>query len=213
MEEVRRRERWPCNFSNCEIVSVQSLDCIHAFFDSNMQSRSGYTPIATCSPKNFSLATSFGAEHVFDYSDPETASNVRKLTGNKLRYALDCITDKDSIALCYAAIGRMGGRYASLERCPEELQTRKAVQAKFVYALEIFGKPISLGKGYDSEGSAELYEFAVGWYQVFQGLMDEAKLRAHPVQLLDGGFEGVQEAIKLLRTGSVSGKKLVSLLE
>lgn len=178
-----------------------------------MQSRSGYTPIATCSPKNFSLAKSFGAEHVFDYSDPETANVIRKLTGNKLRHALDCITDKDSVALCYAAIGRMGGKYASLELCPEELQTRKAVQAKFVYALEIFGQLISLGKGYDSEGSAELYEFAVSWYKVFQGLMDDGKLRAHPMQLLEGGFEAIMEGIKLLRTGSVSGKKLVCFVE
>lgn len=180
---------------------------------SNAQSRSGYTPIATCSPKNFPLAKSFGAEHVFDYSDPETANGIRKLTGNKLRYALDCITDKDSVVLCYAAIGRMGGKYASLELCPEELQTRKAVQAKFVYALEIFGQPISLGKGYDSEGSAELYEFAVSRYRMFQEVMDDGKLRAHPVQLLEGGFEGIVEGIKLLRTGSVSGKKLVCFLD
>lgn len=178
-----------------------------------MQFRSGYTPVATCSPKHFSLAKSYGAEHVFDYSDPEAASSIRKLTGNKLRYALDCITDKDSVALCYAAIGRMGGKYASLERCPEELQTRKAVQARFVYALEIFGLPISLGKGYDSEGSAELYDFAVGWYRVFQGLLDEGKLRPHPVQLLEGGLEGVMEGIKLLRTGCVSGKKLVCFVQ
>lgn len=178
-----------------------------------MQSRSGYTPIATCSAKNFSLAKSYGAEHVFDYSDPEMANSIRKLAGNKLRYALDCITDKDSVALCYATIGRMGGKYASLELCPEGLQTRKAVQAKFVYALEIFGQPISLGKGYDSEGSAEIYEFAVSWYKVFQGLMDDGKLRAHPVQLVEGGFEGVKKGIKLLGTGSVSGKKLVCVLE
>lgn len=189
------------------------MNMILGTINSNLQSRSGYTPIATCSPKNFSLAKSFGAEHVFDYSDPETANSIRKLTGNKLRHALDCITDKDSVALCYAAIGRMGGKYASLELCPEELQTRKAVQAKFVYALEVFGQPISLGKGYDSEGSAELYEFAVSWYKVFQGLMDDGKLRAHPVQLLEGGFESVTEGIKLLGTGSVSGKKLVCLLE
>lgn len=186
---------------------------ICGILNTNTQFRSGYTPIATCSPKNFSLAISFGAEHVFDYSDPETASKIRKLTGNKLRYALDCITDKDSVALCYASIGRMGGKYASLELCPGELQTRKAVQVKFVYALEIFGKAISLGKGYDSVGSAELYDFAVGWYQVFQELMDEGKLRAHPVNLVEGRFEGVKEGIKLLGTGSVSGKKLVCIVE
>lgn len=107
----------------------------------------------------------------------------------------------------------MGGKYASLELCPEEQQTRKAVQAKFVYALEIFGKPISLGKGYDSGGSVELYDFAVGWYQVFQGLMDDSKLRTHPVQLIEGGFQGIMEGIRLLRTGSVSGKKLVCIVE
>lgn len=87
------------------------------------------------------------------------------------------------------------------------------VHAKFVYALEIFGQPIALDKGYDSEGSAELYEFAVNWYKIFQGLMDDGKLRPHPVQLLKGGFEGIKEGIELLRTGSVSGKKLVCFLD
>lgn len=176
-------------------------------------SRSGYIPIATCSPKNFSLAESSGAEHVFDYSDPDTVKMIRKVTGNKLGYAVDCITDRDSVSLCYAAIGRMGGKYASLELCPEELQTRKAVQAKFVYALEIFGKPISLGKGYDSKGSADLHDFAVSWYKVFQELMEQDKLRSHPVQLLEGGFEGIRDGIKLLKNGSVSGKKLVCFLK
>lgn len=178
-----------------------------------MRIRSGYTAIATCSPKNFSLAKSFGAEHVFEYADPDAPERIRKLNGNKLGYALDCITDNDSISPCYASIGRVGGKYASLELCPEELQTRKAVQARFVCALEIFGKLIVLGKGYDSEGREELYDFAVSWYQLFQGLMNDAKLRSHPVQTVGGGFEGVKEGTRLLRNGAVSGKKVVCFME
>lgn len=50
------------------------------------------------------------------------------------------------------------------------------------------------------------------WFKSFQALLDEGKLRAHPVEVLPGGFEGIQNGLKMLKSGSVSGKKLVVCL-
>ncbi|KAI1506100.1 zinc-binding dehydrogenase [Biscogniauxia marginata] len=175
---------------------------------------SGFTSIAICSPKNFTLVKSYGASHVFDYNDENLVEHVQRLTANKLEYALDCITDSFSVATCYAAMARTGGRYVSLELCPADIRPkRRAIQHDWVFAAEVFGKSISLGQGYERPASPELYQFAVYWYKVFQGLINEKKIRSHPLRVLGSGLENIKDGIHLLKTGSISGEKLVALLK
>ncbi|KAF4627057.1 hypothetical protein G7Y89_g11096 [Cudoniella acicularis] len=118
---------------------------------------SGYNPIATCSPRNFDLVRGRGASAVFDYSVPDVAAEIKAHTGGRLKYVLDCISNVDSVATCYSAIQRPGGRYVSLERVPDELLTkRRAVRPTFVMASEAFGQDIKLGQGgYDRMASQE----------------------------------------------------------
>ena len=59
--------------------------------------RSGYRPIATCSPKNFNLVRSYGADNVFDYNAPDVAESIKAYTKNTLNYALDIITEVKTI--------------------------------------------------------------------------------------------------------------------
>ncbi|KAF4629400.1 hypothetical protein G7Y89_g8747 [Cudoniella acicularis] len=77
---------------------------------------SGLDPITTCSPSNFDLVRSYGATAVFDYSRPDTATNIKEYTGGRLKHVMDCISGKESVECCYAAMARTGGRYASLNQ-------------------------------------------------------------------------------------------------
>ena len=77
--------------------------------------RAGLRPITTCSPKNFDFVKSFGAEAVFDYRSPSCGADIKKYTKNGLGYAIDCITEESSMKICYAAIGRAGGRYIGMD--------------------------------------------------------------------------------------------------
>ncbi|KAI0013522.1 GroES-like protein [Xylariaceae sp. FL0662B] len=171
---------------------------------------SGARVITTCSPKNFAMVKRYGADDVFDYTSSDTPESIRKLTGNRLRYALDCITDHDSVACCYAALGRSGGRYVCLELCPEELKTRKAVKCEFIMVLEIFGERVQLDKGYGRDPNPGRYKTAVRWFEIFQRLLGEGKIIPHPTQVLNEGLQGVIDGLNLLKTGSISGKKLVA---
>lgn len=176
--------------------------------------RSGFAPIATCSPKNFSLVRSYGAEHVFDYADEKTAEAIRQVTHRRLEYAVDCITDKFSVACCYAAMARTGGRYVSLEMCPEDARPRRrAVAHDFILALDIFGEGVQLNRGYARDANPALHEFALQWHKVMQRLLDGGQLRTHPLEVLEGGFGDILRAIRLLKTGSISGKKLVCFVD
>ncbi|KAG8156806.1 hypothetical protein KVR01_013411 [Diaporthe batatas] len=176
---------------------------------------SGYDPIATCSPRNFDLVRGRGASAVFDYSAPDVAAQIKTATAGRLRYVLDCISDAESATACYGAIQRPGGRYASLERVPAELLTRRrAVRAGFVLAAEAFGEDIELGHdGYDRPASAEKHELAVQSLAMLQRLLDSGKLKAHPIELLEGGLQGVIGGLDVLAAKGISGKKLVSIID
>ncbi|KAK7702442.1 putative secondary metabolism biosynthetic enzyme [Diaporthe eres] len=177
---------------------------------------SGYDPIATCSPRNFDLVRGRGASAVFDYSSPDAAvANIKAHTSGRLRYVLDCISTPESAAVCYGAIQRPGGRYASLELVPTELLAkRRAVRAEFVLAAEAFGEDIELGyEGYDRPARGEKHELAVRSLGRMQGLLDSGRLRAHPVEVLEGGLQGVVGGLDVLAAKGVSGKKLVSIIE
>ncbi|UPX19140.1 uncharacterized protein EKO05_0009412 [Ascochyta rabiei] len=173
---------------------------------------SGYSTIASCSPRSFDLVRSYGADHVFDYLNPETSSAIRKLTEGALSLVLDCISDHHSIAVCHGSIGRPGGRLVVLEVPPEPRpgeKRRKAVKQFFVDGHEVFGVGVPIDSpGYRRLPSPEKHEFATKKALEFQELIDGSKLHAHPVDIIDGGLEKIPSALQMLKAG-VSGKKLV----
>ncbi|KAJ5420682.1 Polyketide synthase enoylreductase [Penicillium sp. CMV-2018d] len=173
---------------------------------------SGLTPIATSSPKNFNLVKSFGAKQVFDYASPTCAADIKSFTNNSLKYALDCITDADSTQICHTAIGRAGGRYACLELPQQELLTRKAVNSEFVMAHELHGKEIALGPEYGRPGSQAAKDLGIQFFRVAEKLLEENKIRAHPVHVLPNGWKGILEGFTLLKSGQVNARKLVAPL-
>jgi NADPH:quinone reductase-like Zn-dependent oxidoreductase/nucleoside-diphosphate-sugar epimerase len=171
--------------------------------------KSGYRPIATCSPANFELVRSYGAEAVFDYHSPDVAERIHAYTKNSLRYVLDIITEAQSMSHCYAAIGRVGGRYTCLEMYHNHLHTRKTVKPDFVKGWAMFGKRVALDDGYGSEADPEVREFGARWYQILQRLLDEDKLMPHPIRIIPGRWDGILHGLELLKEKRVSAQKLV----
>lgn len=171
---------------------------------------SGLIPVVTCSPRNFELARSYGAVAAFDYRSPTCAADIRAFTKNSLRYALDCITGQESIRLCYAAIGRAGGKYTALDPYPEAVaKTRQVVVADWVLGPTMLGKDIAWPPPHEIKGSKELRDFGESWLAVVQRLLDEGKIRVHPLKIMEGDFQDVLQGIETVRTGKMSGQKLV----
>lgn len=113
--------------------------------------------------------------------------------------------------ICYAAIGRAGGRYTAVEPWPERHKTRKAIKDDWVMALAIYGKQVKLDGVYGRDESKEDYEFGKNWVMVVQDLLDQGRLKAHPLIVDDRGegFEGVLGGVKRVRTKAMSGQKMV----
>ncbi|KAG6364986.1 hypothetical protein INS49_006591 [Diaporthe citri] len=171
----------------------------------------GLRPIATCSPANFELATRFGAEMIFDYRSPTCAENIRAYTGNQLEYALDCVTQADTTQMCYASLGRAGGRYVALEPFRDSIaQSRSAtVEASWLMVLTIFGGQVALDGDYYRDTSPEDRKVGAELFAVVQGLLDRGLIDPHPVKVMPGGWHGVVEAVDTIRKQPQSGHKLV----
>lgn len=175
--------------------------------------RSGHRAITTCSPKNFDLVRSYGADLVFDYKSENCAKDIRAVTKNTLRYALDPFAEAKTVRLCQEAIGRTGGRYCALEQYQEHLCVRKTIKNDLVMGGAISGKGVQLPEPYGIPPRPEIGDWARTWYRVVETLIHEGKLRGCPVRVLSGRFQGILSGLKLLKDGSVSGEKLVISLE
>lgn len=171
--------------------------------------RSGLRPIVTCSPQNFDLVRSYGAEEVFDYKSPSCAADIRAYTKNSLKYVLDCISVPETMKFSYECIGRLGGRYTALEPYTEGFCTRYNVKSDWVFAACALGAPCHWKPPFRRDADPEARESAFEWLGTMQKLLDEGRLRTHPIQKMEGGLEGILRGIEMLRNKEVSGKKLV----
>jgi NADPH:quinone reductase-like Zn-dependent oxidoreductase len=115
--------------------------------------------VTTCSPKNFDFVKSYGADEAFDYKSPTCVDDIRAYTNKSLRHVLDTITEAKSMKICYACIGRAGGRYTCLEMYPDFGHTRKTVKPEMVMGLAISGRQIALDWGYESDPNPEFRKF------------------------------------------------------
>ncbi|KAK4176928.1 Enoyl reductase LovC [Triangularia setosa] len=170
----------------------------------------GFAPIATCSPGNSALVEGYGAEKVFDYQSPDCAAEIRAYTNNALEYTLDCITTIESMRICYAAIGRKGGRYTALDPYPDIVaKTRRVVKADWVLGPVMLGRDIGWPAPHGRQADPEMSKFGVEWVKTVQSLLDQGKLRTHPTEVHHGGLEGALDGLDRIKKKKVSGVKLV----
>ncbi|KAJ5088560.1 Polyketide synthase enoylreductase [Penicillium angulare] len=170
----------------------------------------GLRPIATCSPSNFALVLGFGAEKAFDYRSPDCAKEIRAYTRNGLAYVLDCVSESDSAQLCYGAIGRAGGRYCGLEPVRQAVAAaRPTVRASWLMVLTMFGGRVALDGEYAREASAADRALSAKIFAAIQTLLDNGRIKSHPVKVLADSWAGVIQGVDVIRTGAISGQKLV----
>ncbi|RDL35872.1 Uncharacterized protein BP5553_06484 [Venustampulla echinocandica] len=171
----------------------------------------GMKCITTCSPKNFDLVKSYGAEEAFDYNDPGCAEKIKAYTANRLKYVFDIITETKTMKLCYGALGRVGGRYTGLEYFNPALAEglRKTVKADWVIGLVLPGKGVGLPSGYGREPDPEAREFGRRWFETMQRLVDAKKIKSHPPRVMTGKFQGILKGVEIMRRKEISGEKLV----
>lgn len=170
----------------------------------------GYRPLAIASERSSSLAKAYGAFATASYTSKDCVSTIKSIAQRPIRHVLDCITDMESVPICFSTIGRTGGSYACLEECPTAWRTRRAVRVKEVMGFQVLGMDMDLGEStYTRPKDQRLMEIGMVWAQEMERLMETGKIRPHPLRELDGGWEAIIRGLEMLRKGEVRGQKLV----
>ena len=101
----------------------------------------GYRVIAVCSPHNFSLVKSFGADDTVDYHDGEKASKaIKVISGGGVELGLDTISEGDSFKISLGGFGSQGGQLnCILPAKQEHLDIRKDVKVVHTLMYTLFG--------------------------------------------------------------------------
>ncbi|KAI1350263.1 GroES-like protein [Xylaria sp. FL0043] len=171
----------------------------------------GFRPIATCSPCNADLVQRFGAEKTFDYHSATCGADIRAYTRNQLSYAFDCVAEAETTQLCYAAIGRAGGRYVAVEPFRKTIAESRAetVEASWFNVMTIWGRKVELGGDYFRDASPEDRAFGTRSFAAVQTLLDRGEISTHPIRVMPGGLDGVTYGLAMIRSKPPSGYKLV----
>ena len=165
---------------------------------------SGYKVITTSSKHNFDLVKSFGADEVFDYTDPECGSKIREYTNDNLKMAWDTIAVESSAKICAGALSSSGGTYG----CLLQLEfPRKDVDTFWTLGYTAMGEAFSYGPRKFPASESD-FKFAQKFWSVAEKLLAEGKIKAHKIRVRDG-LEGVLEGLNDLKEKKISGEKLV----
>ncbi|OOQ91706.1 Protein TOXD [Penicillium brasilianum] len=166
---------------------------------------SGYKVLTTCSPHNFDLVTGLGADAVFDYKDPQSAAEIRKLTDNNLKLVFDCISLEASAKYCEAAISTEGGEYSALLNVKVE---RENVNSRFTLGYTAVGEAFKFGD-IPFPAKPEDKAHAEKFVAIAESLLAQGKVKVHRPRVGKDGLKGVLEGLQLLKEDKVSGEKLV----
>jgi NADPH:quinone reductase-like Zn-dependent oxidoreductase len=170
---------------------------------------SGLTVVTTCSPHNFDMVKSLGADHVFDYKSPTVGDDIWKLCDNKLQHAFDCFALDSSAAICSKAMSSKGGKYSSLLIMPEF--PRPDITNVSTLAYTAIGETFTKGTKKHEGNPADL-EFATKFWKLAGDYLAEGKVKTHPIDVREGGLEGILGGLRDMKKG-LSGKKLVYPLD
>jgi hypothetical protein len=115
----------------------------------------------------------------------------------------------ESTVSCFAALGRAGGRYVALDPFAEHAVTRPTVKTDWVLGPSIFGDGSTWPTPYGRPPSEEIRAYGEKLWAMAQKLVDDGKLRHHPVRVLEGGLDRIPEAMELVKNGKFAGEKCV----
>ena len=155
---------------------------------------SGLKVLTTCSPKNFGLVKSLGADAVFDYNEPDCAEKIRAYTEDSLYYVLDTISQEASFKICAGALSSDSSKHElhCVALLPVDTWPRKDVNARAILAYTTFGEAF-----YKFEMSfpplKDHYDFGVMFWKLSAKLLAEGKIKPHPAQIREKGLSGVPE--------------------
>ncbi|OJJ35390.1 hypothetical protein ASPWEDRAFT_59712 [Aspergillus wentii DTO 134E9] len=173
---------------------------------------SGCRVYATCSTNNLDLVKSRGADAVFDYTKPGCITQLLQADAS-ITHIIDCIGDENAVHFCSKALSPSGGHYHSVKApFPETfkaLRPEDGVIGTTAVAYAMLGETFKFVDGTIFPADEELGEFAKKGMLILEDLVMDGKIQTHPVDVREGGLEGILDGLDELKNVGVRGKKIV----
>lgn len=174
---------------------------------------SGMRVLSVNSPHNDELVLSRGAEKTFDYSDAKKCiADIKNYTNDRVRWVFDCISEGSSVEICGGCVSdATGGKITTLLPVKREDIARKEQDVDLAHTLAytVTGEEFTFA-GQKVPASNDDYEFGKLFWKLTEKLLQEGKVKPHPIEVGNGGLEGVRDALEKMRDGKgPSGKKSV----
>ncbi|VDB91963.1 unnamed protein product [Peniophora sp. CBMAI 1063] len=163
----------------------------------------GFQIFATCSPKNFELVKSLGADATFDYRDPEVSSKIKEASGGKIQFAVDAISEGNSAKIIVDALSSEGGKIATV--LPYSDEAKAALGSNVTQELSVAYDLIV-----DRPDAPSRLADAPKYCKLAARLLAEEKVKPMPIRIWEKGLEGVNDAMQYMIAGKASLSKVLA---
>lgn len=167
-----------------------------------------YTVVTNASPHSTDLVTSYGADAVFDYHDLAVAATIVKQYPD-ISIAVDCFSEGKSFGICDEVLKKSKGKLITLLQPPKPKYP--GVEHELILAYTLFGRAFQwlppVGPKWPALPNDR--KALARFYANLPQLVSHKKLRAPPIFLEEGGWNGILRGLDKLRAGKVSGGKII----
>jgi len=169
-------------------------------------------PIIAVAGANAASAKDAGADVVLDYRSPAVRSDIEKaLGGRPLRYALDAANSPTSLNYILPNLDVHSGRYTCTTSVGAGISVKSTEKGEQQIILEQWGgwwQQIWVGSIHDDEPAGGIM-FAAVVSKILEMVLAEGRFSGHPYEVVEGGLNGVLDALKRLRDKKNGNKKYV----
>ena len=171
----------------------------------------GYKVVAICSPHNYDLVKSYGADAAFDYHDGAKAGEeIRMYTGGGVTIGMDTISEGSSFEIALGGFNEdTPGRLECMLIHPKGyLDIRPRVKISTIFMYTFFGKAFTLTKGLHLPAIPENRKFGTVAYAKTPEIITTYDIKPNPLEIR-GGLDDINAGLIDMSEGKVSGKKLI----
>ncbi|KAA1479341.1 GroES-like protein [Dentipellis sp. KUC8613] len=171
---------------------------------------SSYKVITTASPKNHELVKKYGADVVVDYRAPDVVEQIIKATGKQggVDVVFDAISEGNSVELSVKSLRVNGPRKVGVVLPLKEDELDPSVEYTLILCSVLLGSDVNAFGRYNPRDERD-YQFGIEFYKQVAGWLRTGQLKGNPHTVQPGGLAGVQDGLTFMKSGKVSGTKLV----
>ncbi|KAF7789406.1 hypothetical protein EIP86_000350 [Pleurotus ostreatoroseus] len=163
----------------------------------------GYKIVSTCSPRNFELVKSLGADVVVDYNDPDASKKIAEATGYTIHKAFDTISEASSQKITIQAFAPGPGKI--IATCPPVSEAQALRDDVPIQQFTVWGQHFP--------ASVEDKQHMACFLTKVSELVRTGAVEPNRTKLCEGGLKGINDGLRFLKEGKNSGKKIVYRLK